>query len=347
MLDSVRRYILNPHASDIATAVAERHVAGSVVMRQGGVVWALRKTRLWSVLNVLKAPQNPLYDTNGGSLFMGYDACQDLAGLFADIRERSDCPQVIIANSMMAEGPVWAALEDLAAAGSLKLTITASWERALLDRSVSPDTETYLETYLSSSQRKQLRRKRKALDEQGGLRLIVSDDAAGAMQGFETFCALEAAGWKGRDRTALQHHSADRRYVGDLLEAMAAAGTAFSAVLLLNDKPIASGLFLRAGGEVVFWKTTYDESLSKLSPGVIFDVMLTEYFYTQPWFERLDTGSDDSVDPAALIWKQRRRMANVVIDLNPGSYKGALVVAAVKLRATLRRWKNRRTQAAK
>jgi hypothetical protein len=176
---------------------------------------------------------------------------------------------------------------------------------------------------------------------------VISDDVAGTRQGFETFCALEAQGWKGREGTALQTLPADSAYVGDLLDAMAAAHMAFTGVLTVEDKPVAAGLFLRSGGEVVFWKTTYDETLSKQSPGVIFDIMLTEHFYAQPWFERLDTGSDNSVDPATLIWKQRRRMANIVIDLKPGSIKGAMTAAALKLRALLRRWKNRSRHFAK
>ena len=122
---------------------------------------------------------------------------------------------------------------------------------------------------------------------------------------------------------------------------MATSGNAFAAVFHAGRAPVAAGLFLRNGGEAVFWKTTYDEAHAKHSPGVLFDIALTEWLYAQPWFERLDAGHDDSVDPSDLIWKQRRKMADIVIDIAPGSLRGRIVVLGQRLRLFLRGLKRR------
>jgi CelD/BcsL family acetyltransferase involved in cellulose biosynthesis len=289
-------------------------------------------------LVALRAPLNPRYDLDGGPR-----RAADAA--IAAILATPDLPRIIVAYALPAEGPHWDVLQ---ADGRITIMPTASWERALLDRATAPTAEAYLGSALSSSTRKSLRRKRRALEELGPLRLTASTNAGEAAAGFNTFKRLEAAGWKGRDGTALEQDAEGEAHVRGRLLAGAADGTAFTVVMSAGERPVAAGLFLRDGGEVGFWKTTYDETLAKHSPGVVFDVMLTEWLYSQLWFARLDAGHDDSVNPATLIWAQRRRMANVVIDLSPGSVKGRVVVALLKARQRLRAWRNGRlAQAAK
>jgi CelD/BcsL family acetyltransferase involved in cellulose biosynthesis len=317
----------NPHALPAAAAVSARHAAAI-----GDARWPMALRRIAPGLTIAGAPRVPRYDINGGPI----DAAGMREALAASGRK------VVVANAIAAEGPIWAALQALAAEGRISLAPIVRWERSLLDRAAAPDAQAYLDALLSGSQRKSLRRKRRALEEMGALKLAVAETPDAVAAAFDVFCALEAAGWKGRDGTALAQDPEGLAYVREVMLAMAAETSAFVITLQLAGRAIAAGLFLRASGEAVFWKTTYDETLAKHSPGVIFDLMLTEWFYAQPWFERLDAGHDDSVDPAGLIWKQRRRMANVVIDLAPGSPKGRLVVAALRLRQRLRAWRNRR-----
>ncbi len=237
---------------------------------------------------------------------------------------------------MTAEGPAWEALAELADERRIGLHVLARWDRALLERAAAPDANGYFERFHGAEQRKALRRKRRRLAEAGALSFSLFDDPGGVEAALTIFCRLEAEGWKGRAGTALEQDPAGRAYVAAVLGGMAEAGSAFIAVLSAGDAPLAAGLFLRAGGEVLFWKTAYDERQAKHSPGVVFDVMLTEWLYDQPWFERLDAGHDDSVDPATLIWRQRRPMADLLIDLAPGSLAGRLALAGLTLRRRLR-----------
>ena len=239
----------------------------------------------------------------------------------------ADWPRLVAARAVAAEGPAWDALLAMAQERRLDLHPLVRWERALLDRAAAPNAQVYCRRFLSVEQRKALRRKRRRLSEAGPLALAIHAAPEETSAALETFCRIEAQGWKGRAGTALAQDPAGRAYVADVLSTMAASDQAFVAVLLAGDAPVAAGLFLRAGGEVFFWKTCYDESLARRSPGVIFDLMLTEWLYDQPWFERLDAGHDDSVDPGSMIWGQRRPMADLLIDLAPGSLRGRTALA--------------------
>jgi hypothetical protein len=302
----------------------------------GDGLWSMALWRTLPGLAVLRAPVNPRYDLSGDPL-----GAPDAA--IAAILANPELPRAIVAQALTAEGAAWDALQ---ADERIRITPIVTWERALLDRAVAPTAEAYFDATLSTSTRKSLRRKRRALEEIGPLRLNVGINAADTTAGFNNFKQLEAAGWKGRDRTALAQDAEGEAYVRGRMLAGAVDGLAFTVVMSAGERPVAGGLFLRAGGEVGFWKTAYDETLAKHSPGVVFDMMLTEWLYAQPWFERLDAGHDDSVDPATLIWKQRRKMANVVIDLAPGSLKGRAVAALLRLRQRLRVWRNARRAAA-
>jgi CelD/BcsL family acetyltransferase involved in cellulose biosynthesis len=318
----------------------------SLEMDAGAADWPLAPARVWPGLRVLRAPANPAYDIDGGPQAPAGSAQASLERLFGAAKGRAGAPRVIVAHAVTAEGPAWRALEALHAAGSIRLAIVADWRRAMLERAAAPDAAAYFAAFMSAGARKRLRQKRKALEDGGALALTIGASTEAIASGFETFCALESLGWKGRNGTALAQDPAGRAYVAAKLLSGADDGAAFTAVLSSAGRPVAAGLFLRKGGEAAFWKTTYDETLAKLSPGVVFDVMLTEWLYAQDWFERLDSGHDDSVDPDGLIWKQRRRMAHIVVDLAPGSWRGRAVAAGLGLRQRLRAWRNAR-QAAK
>jgi CelD/BcsL family acetyltransferase involved in cellulose biosynthesis len=301
--------------------------------------WPMAVWRPLPGLAVLHAPVVPRQDLNGSPVGEGEATARNLRSVVDEVRASATLPKVIVVKSMAAEGPAWDALQRLEAQGMVAVTPVLTWRRAMLFRSSAPDAEAYLGQALSSSTRKSLRRKRKALEEAGALRLEVGTSAAEIAAGFDVFTRLEATGWKGRNGTALAQEPVSAAHVRETLRARA-DGRAFTVTLHAGERPVAAGLFLRDGGEVGFWKTAYDEALAKQSPGVILDVMLTEWLFRQPWFERLDAGHDDSVDPATLIWAERREMAMIVIDLRPGSPKGRVVAGVLRLRQKLRAWRN-------
>ncbi len=337
----------NPHA--LPAALRGAHTAGvraSTLQcrnRSGDLVglWPLGTSRPPPGLSILGGPLVPLYDLAGAPLLDAQQATAILSAMLAGLAEGLAPGRALLIRNLQTEGAVWDAFLALQRERVIAISTVETWDRAILDRSAAPTAELYGTQSLSSGTRKRLRAKRRALEDQGSLALVVHDSPEAVQPAFETFLALEAAGWKGRAGTALGQRPGDARYVVSVLRSMAETGRAFMLELRVGERTIGSGLFLRCSGEVFFWKTAYDETLAKESPGVLFDLMLTEWLYAQPWFRRLDTGSDASVDPASLIWKQRRPMANVVISLSPWSVQGRALVAGQKLRRWLKGLKRR------
>jgi CelD/BcsL family acetyltransferase involved in cellulose biosynthesis len=351
MRDSSGSRRFNPFAREAVREHA-RHcrpdaVTWSVATADGAALhWPCRVTRLAPGLRVLRSPAVPLYDTASGPDGPDDGALALLPRLLSTQSLQAGWPHVLVADRVVAEGPVWDGLQRLAASGAVSVHPIVVWQRSLLDRRVAPDVAAYLAQAQSPARLKRLNQKRRALEKIGPLTLEVSATVPEVEAAFDIFCGLEAEGWKGRAGTALAQDPDGKAYGAGLMAALAREGNAFALSLVQDGRTIASALLLRSGGEAVFWKTTYDEGLSRHSPGVILDLMVTEWLYAQPWFETMDTGHDDSVDPAREIWSERRPMANVVIDLKPGSFKGRAVVAFLRARQALRAWRNRR-QAAK
>ena len=177
--------------------------------------WLLRIGRAWpGLVQALHAPRNALYDVNGGPAIPEAEAGALTRKLLDRAVWPSSWPQVVLARSVAAEGPFCRALTAMADEGRIGLAIVNRFDRALLDRSAAPEAEAYLRLSLSGDRRKRLRRKRKALEaEIGPLSLSVAETSAGVAESFAVFCALESAGWKGRNGTALAQDEAGRAYV--------------------------------------------------------------------------------------------------------------------------------------
>jgi hypothetical protein len=351
MPEAVRSSTPNPFAQFAARGFTMRNAPGAFAWtaqaRSGATIsWPCRIRQLAPGLRVLETPRVPVYETHGGPEVPD-EAAEELLSLLLQPGARPDhTPEVLIARRIPAEGPIWEALVKLAQSGAVALHSIVTWERAIMDRRMAPDAPAYLAKSVSSARLKRLRQKRKALEKLGVLSLDAAESPEAVQAALEMFCALEAEGWKGKAGTGLAQDPSGKAYVGGVLAALAPEKNAFALTLRQDSRAIASSLFVRCGGEVVFWKTAYDETLARHSPGVVLDLFVTEWLYAQPWFEIMDAGHDDSVDPGREIWAERRKVADIVIDMKPGSLKGRVVVAWLRARQRLRAWRNRR-QAAK
>ncbi|MCK7493608.1 MAG: GNAT family N-acetyltransferase [Comamonadaceae bacterium] len=82
--------------------------------------------------------------------------------------------------------------------------------------------------------------------------------------------ALESAGWKGREGTAIHPDNEQGRFYRTLLEGAADRGEAVVHEYRIDGRTVASNLCLERGSVFVILKTTYDETLdSSLSPAFL------------------------------------------------------------------------------
>jgi CelD/BcsL family acetyltransferase involved in cellulose biosynthesis len=126
------------------------------------------------------------------------------------------------------------------------------------------DYERGLEPHLST----ELRRRRRRLEAQGRVTLDVStacgsELAARLAEGF----AIEAAGWKGAQGTAIGSHARLRAFYTEVARWAAARGWLVLAFLRLEGRPIAFDLCLEHARAHYLVKTGYDPAFAAFGPG--------------------------------------------------------------------------------
>ena len=164
-------------------------------------------------------------------------------------------------------GPVAAALEAVSLDENRRFAVVHREERALLERGLSPDA--YWEENVRGKKRKELRRQHKRLAEDGTLTFERSDGGLGLDRWIADFLALEKAGWKGANGSALDCVDETRALFCNTLKGAAAAGKLELLAHYLDGRPIAMlANFLTPPGTFSF-KTAFDEDYARFSPGVL------------------------------------------------------------------------------
>ena len=110
-------------------------------------------------------------------------------------------------------------------------------------------------------------RDKRLLDNGLATRMLQITDGAAMLAGVDRYAALECAGWKGRNGTAVGSIPAQHQFYRDLMLGAARHGDAMIFELWIDDQLAASRLVVRRGAMWVILKTSYDEGLAAYSPG--------------------------------------------------------------------------------
>ncbi|MFM7348650.1 MAG: GNAT family N-acetyltransferase [Erythrobacter sp.] len=166
-----------------------------------------------------------------------------------------------------ADGPAHAALERVLAGQGRAHYASAEETRALLTGDTT--AADYLGQAMSAKKRKELRRQHNRLAEEGALTFERREGDEHLADWTAAFLALEAAGWKGEAGSALASAAETRALFEETLAGAAAAGRLERLALRLDGRPIAMlANFITPPGAFSF-KTAFDESLARFSPGVL------------------------------------------------------------------------------
>jgi CelD/BcsL family acetyltransferase involved in cellulose biosynthesis len=92
------------------------------------------------------------------------------------------------------------------------------------------------------------------------------DDVAGAI---DAYGRLESAGWKAATGTAIARDNAQGRFYRAMLENFCSLGRGRMYRLCFGDRVVAMDLCIEGGDVQVVLKTTYDETISNLSPAFL------------------------------------------------------------------------------
>jgi hypothetical protein len=149
------------------------------------------------------------------------------------------------------------------------------------------------------------------------------------------FCEVEARGWKGRAGTAAKLEPSSTQFLHEAVVGLAAENKAQVDRLKLDGRTIAAGITLFSGDRAWFWKTAYDESYARFSPGVQLTLDLTDRLAAD---ERLSLVDSCAVPGHAMIehlWGGRVAMADWLVPLSAGSAAFSVGLAAERTRRAM------------
>jgi CelD/BcsL family acetyltransferase involved in cellulose biosynthesis len=234
-------------------------------------------------------------------------------------------------DTIAADGPVFAAIEQAAAARSIRVTALRRFERATVRR--RPDG-----AYLSikPKHRREYRRQRDRLGEQLGAPLETTDEA-GETTSVEDFLELEASGWKGRAGTAFAQIPGHARFFRSICERFAAAGRLQLLALRSGRTPVAMKCNLLAGEGVFCFKIAFDERWTRFSPGLLLELDNIERFHAEPGLMWMDSCADPDNEMINRLWPDRRALATIALGKGlPGTLSRGTFRVARQARKALK-----------
>lgn len=170
---------------------------------------------------------------------------------------------VLVLPQIEEGSPTLDALGRLASADALATGLWQGPSSPILP--LGGDYAHYLST-LSPKVRANLRNRRRRLEKLGPTRVETVRGGPGLAAAIEEGFRIEAAAWKGDGGTAILSDPAVRRFYTGLAEVAAARGWLELRFLVVGERRIAFGFFLRYRGILYLLKQGYDPSLASYSP---------------------------------------------------------------------------------
>jgi CelD/BcsL family acetyltransferase involved in cellulose biosynthesis len=138
-----------------------------------------------------------------------------------------------------------------------------------------PDRDEAL-NIVSPGKRKELRRQRRRLAEQGVLEHVVASETGDVRAALADFIDVEANSWKGRTGGAVARNPQAAAFMAEAIAALARERKVRIDRLTLNGATIAATITLFSRDYAWFWKIGYDEAYARFSPGVQIALDLTD-----------------------------------------------------------------------
>lgn len=241
-------------------------------------------------------------------------------------RPRLKLPKVIVLPDMRLDGVAARVLRTVALGRNLFMAEAARVERAFLESPL--DGEDYLRNALKSHHLREFRRLKRRLGELGELTYSVARQPDEVRIGVEAFLALEAGGWKGRERTAMVVDRFRAAFAREAAYGLAELDMCRVHTLALDGKIIACLVVFIENGCAYTWKTAFDEEYSAWSPGTLLMIEVTKNHLDDPNIMATDSCAIPDHPVMNRLWTERRRMGTLVLALTPDADRAARQAAA-------------------
>ena len=233
---------------------------------------------------------------------------------------------VLDTNWLLADGPFHHLWVDFAM-GRVSLMLN-DFPRGLY-RTGMPLAE-YLAQVVSRKGANEFQRRERRLADLGRLEYRTVNTAQEADQWVEDFLALESAGWKGgTGGRAFATYQPDAAYFRLITREAFRRGRALLMSMVLNGKPIAMRHTLLAGSGAYAFRTAYDESYGKHSPGKLLELQMMQRLNAQPGVEWMDSCAAPRHAMFNRIWHERRMIRRTLIS--DGTLSGDSFLSALPL----------------
>ncbi|CCV11358.1 GNAT family N-acetyltransferase [Mesorhizobium sp. STM 4661] len=224
-------------------------------------------------------------------------------------------PKVFVLPDVRLDGPVASLFASVAETHGLTLVITGKAERPVLESEL--DGEAYLKVSLRAHHYREFRRLKRRLGDLGRLEHQVARGPENIRHAIESFLTLEAAGWKGRERTAMAIDRYRAAFAREAVHRLAEQDLCRIHSLTLDDRTIASLIVFVEAGVAYTWKTAYDETLSAYSPGTLLMIEVTRQHLDDPNIMMTDSCAVPDHPVMSRLWMERKPMGTLVIGLSP------------------------------
>jgi len=213
------------------------------------------------------------------------------------------------------DGPVHRAL-----AGARRAAVVQRRSRAFLRSDLDP--QAYYERAVRQKKRKEIRRLRNRLAEQGAVTTHILDDPAALDSWCDTYLAMEKAGWKGEAGSALACRPETQAFFRAAIRAAWDAGRLQFLRLDAGDKTIAMLVNLLTPPGGFLFKTVFDEAYARFSPGVLIQLENLEILHN-PAIAWMDSCAVEDHPMIDSLWTERRALVRVSVPLG-GVRRGAI-----------------------
>ena len=223
-------------------------------------------------------------------------------------------------DGLDAHGPVATALEQLCSEQGRGCKRIASHERALLCSTL--DADAYWETHVRAKKRKEIRRLINRLADHGEVTHRRLTDGGDAVAWAEDFIALESAGWKGAEGTALGNARETRAYFFDAIVNAAQDGLLDMLRIDIDGTPIAMLVNFRLGRGAFSYKIAFDERFARFSPGILIEIDNLRAALADSSLDWSDSCAAPNHPMIDGIWAERRRIVQYRVALHGAGPKG-------------------------
>ena len=267
-----------------------------------------------SIMRTWSSPFGPL-----GTPLVDHDDPEGVIDDFFSMlaRPHLKLPGIFVMPDVRLDGTFAAMMHRFAESRGLPLEITNRVQRPHLQSKLLP--EDYLDHSISRRHLREYQRLKRRLADLGTLEYRIARQPDDVRQAVEDFLALEASGWKGREGSAMAVDRYRAAFAREAAQRLAENDQCRVHALHLNGEVIASLIVFVEAGVAYTWKTAYDESYARFSPGTLLMIEVTHTHLLDPNVAITDSCAVPDHPIVSRLWKERRPIGTMVVGLSAGS----------------------------